>query len=336
VKRSNRLLILLGLLIAIAAALAAAVYVSSGTGGGGTTGGGPQATATATPEPTVQVVAAATAIPAGTEITADMLKLKTMTLSARDALGADTFGKISDVVNKIAGSDIAADQVIVASQDLLSPGSVVDGKDLSSSIAAGMVAVSMEVDQTNGVGTLIVPGDHVDIILSVYVDQLAVTYKYQTTAGGITGENTIPFGGSQLTTKTVIQDRRILATLLPPVQAANATIPPAAGASAGPTAAPSSPIVQLNGRHMIAIVEVTPDEAEVIRWAQRAEVTSPQNYIDLSLALRSAKDDQPGASPDTTITTDGVIFRTLVEKYKVLPPDPTWTLPQVLQSKIQW
>jgi len=33
----------------------------------------------------------------------------------------------------------------------------------------------MEIDQTNGVGTLIVPGDHVNVILTLYVDQIALT-----------------------------------------------------------------------------------------------------------------------------------------------------------------
>ena len=42
---------------------------------------------------------------------------------------------------------------------------------------------------------------------------------------------------------------------------------------------------------MMVILEVTPDEAEILRWAQRAEKTDPQNYIDLSLALRSDKDN---------------------------------------------
>jgi len=323
VKRSNRLLILLGLLIAISAAFAAAAYVSSG--GGGSTGNA-ESSPTATPEPTVVVVVAAKAIPAGTMITADMLKTTQKTLSARNALGADTFDSVEQVTGKIAGADIAADQVIVASKDLLSPGSVLDGKSLSDSIAKGFVAVSMEADQTNGVGTLMVPGDYVDIILTTWVEQIAVTFAN-------TGSS-FP-GGSQVTSKLVIQDRRILATLLPPVAASGATAAPAAAGS-GPavTPVPSSAVVQFNGRHMIVVAEVTPDEAELIRWAQRAEKQDPQNYITLGFALRSSKDE--GQTPDTVIKTSGVTFRVLVEKYKVLPPDPTWTLPENIRVKVQW
>jgi Flp pilus assembly protein CpaB len=329
VKRSNRL-ILLGLIIAISAALLAAAYVSSAGGGGGGGEAAELASPTPTPEPRVQVVAAAVAIPAGTTIKAEMLKLKEMTLSERNALGADTFSRKDDVVGKIAGSNISADQVLVASKDFYAPGSVMEGKSLKDSISAGMVGISMEVDQVNGVGTLLVPGDHVDIILTVYVEQLSISVK--NTDLGVT----IPLGGSQVTSKLIFENCRILATLLPPAEEnAKATPVPAPGAT-GPaiTAAPSSPIVQNTGRHMIVIVEVWPDQATVIRWAQRAEKSDPQNYIDLALILRSSKDD--GADIGTKSKVGGVTFAVLVAEYGVLPPDPTKTLPKALGDRIRW
>ena len=89
----------------------------------------------------------------------------------------------------------------------------------------------------------------------------------------------------------VIQNRKILATLLPPpdITTSNATAAPTG--SAGPAPKATSALVQNTGRHMIVILEVKPDEAEIMRWAQREEKTDPQNYIDLSLALRSDKDN---------------------------------------------
>ena len=125
-KRSNRLLILLGFLIAIAGALAAVGYVSSG---GSSSGAGAAATPTATPEPTVQVVVATKAISAGTTIDATMVATKSVTISERDALGA-TFDSTDSVIGKIAGADIADKQVLVASTNLLGPGSVIDGKSI--------------------------------------------------------------------------------------------------------------------------------------------------------------------------------------------------------------
>ena len=323
-KRSNRLLILLGILIAITGGLLAVVVANNGSGGGGTPAG-PVASPTPTPEPTVQVVIAKTDINLGDQITAAMVSTKSMTLSAAEALGPDTFSSVDQVIGKIAGGKVTAGEVLIASRDLLTPGSMTDGVDISGAIATGMVAVSMEVDQTNGVGTLIVPGDHVDIILSIYTDQLSLNAK------DTAGDQISLTGGTQVTTKMVIQNRKVLATLLAPV-AAVPTTAPGPNESAAPVApVPTTPIVQFNQRHMLAIVEVTPDEAEVIRYAQRAEGEGAQNYIDMSFALVSDKDT---TQPD--VTTPGITFKMLVDKYGVLPPDPRGILPADLAKGIQW
>lgn len=324
VKRSNRLLILLGLIVAISGAVAAAV-VANGSGGGGGQAG-PTSSPTPTPEPTVQVVVARQDIHAGDQITSAMVSLKPMALSERDALGPDTFSSVNDVIGRIAGADIGSGKAIVASRDFISTsGQVAEGKDLSGAITQGMVAVSMEIDQTNGVGTLIVPGDHVDIILSVYVESLALT-------GPDSAKNSIALaGGLQVTSKMVIRNRRILATLLPPAVAAGAA--PTANPSPVNTPAPSSEVIAFNSRHMIAIVEVMPEEAEVIRWAQRAEKVDPQNYIDLSFALRSRADDDAKSSHTDT---GGITYYQLVQNYGVLPPDPRAMIPSKLGVVIQW
>lgn len=319
VKRSSRLIVLLGVVLAIAGGVAAIVLAN----GAGSNGGIPAPSPTATPEPTVTVVVAKVDINLGDTITTSMVGVQTMTVSQRDALGQDTFSSVDQVIGKIAGGQITSGQVLMPSRDILSPGSMTDGTDISGAISPGMVAVSVEVDQTNGVGTLIVPGDHVDIILSVYTDQIAISGK---NASG----NIIPLtGGQQVTSKIVIQNRRILATLLQPSAAVPTAAPVANATAAAP--APTSAIVQFTERTMIAIVEVTPDEAEIIRWAQRAETEGTQNYIDLAFALRSTKDNS--APP---VVTPGITFKMLVDKYGVLPPDPRGILPADLAQGIQW
>jgi Flp pilus assembly protein CpaB len=137
-------------------------------------------------------------------------------------------------------------------------------------------------------------------------------------------------GGSQVTTKTVIQNRKVLITLLAPLEAA-ANAAPAPGTSGAPVAVPTQPVVQNSGRHMLVVLEVKPDEAEILRWAQREEKTDPQNYIDLSLALRSDKDN---TLPDAI--TPGITFKMLVDKYGVLPLDPRGILPPDLAKGISW
>jgi Flp pilus assembly protein CpaB len=301
-------------------------YVA-GSGGGG--GNEAAATPSATAEATVPVVYATKDIAAGTMITADMVSTKPMKISEHALLGVLTYDSTSQVVGSISSMQIKSGAVL-ASGALLNPGSAVDGKSLSGAIDKGMVAISMEVDQTNGVGTLIVPGDHVDIILTVYVDQIALTGK------DLAGTEIALTGGQQPTSKMIFQNCKVLATLLPPAEAAP-TVAPIAGASPAPVAPKvTSPTVQLTGRHLMAIVEVFPEQAEVIRWAQRAETLGNQNYIDLAFALRSTEDNGDPVSGNTGSKTSGITFSVLVAKYGVLPADPTGIIPLSLGIKVQW
>jgi Flp pilus assembly protein CpaB len=267
------------------------------------------------------VVRATVDINLGDQIAAAMVESKPISVSERAKLGPDTFTTVDEVVGKIAGGKISIGEPLVGSRDFLNPGSMTDGKDISGAIASGYLGVSIELDQINGVGTLLVPGDRVNIILSVYVNQLALAN---------TNNPKLPItldGGKDVTTKMIIQNRKVIATLLPPLPAAV----PLTNASGEPIAVPTTPTVQNDGRHMIAIIEVKPDEAEMIRWAQREEKTDTQSYIDLSVALRSDKDN---ALPNAV--TPGITFKMLVDKYGVLPPDPRAIIPADIAANLQW
>jgi len=298
------------------------VIVVGGSGGGGTVAKG---TPTPTPEPTVTVVIAKTDMALGDKITVDMVDVQTMTVSQRDALGNETYSTTGQVVGKVAGGAITKGSVLFVGTSFLQPGAVVKGQDLASAIAPGKVAITMEVDQVNGVGTLVVPGDHVDIILSIWVDQLHITNSEASKKWTIE----LP-GTTQVTTKMVIQNRKVLATLL---QAAEPTPNnnPNNGGSPTPKPQSTAEVVTNSGSHMIVMLEVQPDEAEVIRWAQREEKTDPQNYITLGLALRSDKDND---APN--VTTPGITFKQLVTIYSVLPPDPRAIIPADLARQISW
>jgi Flp pilus assembly protein CpaB len=319
VKRSNRLLILLGVFLAVIAMMAVVLI-----GGGGTTGGA-KASPTPTPEPQVQVVIAKVDLALGDKITADKVETMTMTISERDELGFGTFSSTAAVVGKVAGGEISKGTVLSDSSFMI-PGAVTKGQDLATSIAPGRVLIAMEVDQVNGVGTLLVPDDHVDVILSVWVDELKISLD----ASDDTGNYKIEIGGEpDVTTKMVIQNRVVRACLLPPTEAAEETNAPAASGSPGPTS--SAETIVNSGQHMIVLLEVLPEEAEIIRWAQREEITDPQNYITLGLVLRSAKDND--APP---VTTQGITFRQLVTIYGVLPPDARGIIPADIAKQITW
>jgi Flp pilus assembly protein CpaB len=296
---------------------------SNSNGGGGNNGA--VSSPTPTPEPVTTVVIAKQDINLGQKITAAMVDVKKMTVSQAQALGTDTFSDVNQVIGKVAGGKITAGQPLLGSRDFLANGTVAEGADIAGAIGTGMLAITMEVDQVNGVGTLLVPGDYVDVILSVYMDQLGLT---------VVDPNKVSLdlkGGSHVTTKLLIQNRKVLATLLPPPDAVAAAPTALPGGSPLPAAKPTTAVVRNTGRHMLVVLEVKPDEAEVIRWAQREEGAGLQNYIDLSLALRSDQDLQlPPA------TTTGVTFKMLVDKWGVLPPDPRGILPADLARGISW
>jgi Flp pilus assembly protein CpaB len=270
------------------------------------------------------VVYATQDINLGDKITASMVEVKALDVSAAEALGGDTFSDVNQVVGKVAGGKIAKGSPLIGSRDLLTAGQIVEGQDLAGGITTGHVAVSLETDQINGVGTLLVPGNHVDVILSVWVDRLSIT---ATDAN----KTQIQVGGDKdVTTKLIIQNCRVLATLLPPPTTTGGSAATPAPASAAP-ARPSTALVQNTSRKMIVILEVKPEEAEVINWAQREEKLDPQNSLTLFLALRSDKDD---ALPE--VKTDGVTFKVLVDKWGVLPVDPRGVIPPGLISGVQW
>jgi Flp pilus assembly protein CpaB len=318
------LLILLGVFLAVAGGLGTVILISGSNSNTGTNPGGVSASPTPTPEPLTTVVIAKQNINLGDKITAAMLDTKQLTISAQQALGSDTFSDPSQVVNKVAGGNIAKGQVLLASRDFLPPGTVPDGQDIASLVGTGMRGVVVDVDQVNGVGTLLVPGDRVDVILSVYTDQIPL-------AAVDPNKTTITLnGGTNVTTKMVIQNRKVVLTLLAPLEA-TANAAPAPATSGAPVAGPTQPVVQNTGRHMLVVLEVKPEEAEILSWARRAEGAGTQNYIDLSLALRSDKDNE---LPDAS--TPGITFKMLVDKYGVLPLDPRGILPPDLAKGISW
>jgi Flp pilus assembly protein CpaB len=258
-----------------------------------------------------------------------MVKTDTRALSDLAGLDGIPYTDTSEVIGKTAAMDLAQNQILIAGTNVLNAGSAVDGKSLATVIDKGFVGIGMEVDQTNGVGTLIVPGDRVDILLTVYVDELAISVK------DLAGTQ-ISTGGTAVTSKLILENCKIIQTLLPPVPPVTTTTTLANGSPA-PVVLPTTPLVQFNDRHMLAIVEVTPEQAEVIRWAQRTESKAPQTYIDLAFALRSSQDN--GTDPlsnNPGVSVPGVTFTEIVAKYGVLPPDPLGTLPTLLGKKIAW
>ena len=182
-------------------------------------------------------------------------------------------------------------------------------------VPAGFVGVSLRVTQTTGVGTVIKPGDFVDLVtgfttpenVKVVIPDLVNTtddtFVYSTYPADQFNETTV---------KAVAQGAQVLGTLLPP---------PPAPAEGQP--APADGTTTLTEQEQIVIVAVPAQVAEVIKFAQLEG--------DISLVLRSSEDctTEPvdGLTFCPVVATTGITLRRLVDDFGVLPP----TVVQVLQ-----
>jgi pilus assembly protein CpaB len=312
-KRSNRLILLIGVLLA-AVAFVGVIMISSGSPGGGQ--------ATPTPPPTTaKVVEAKLDLPAGTKLTAAMVQLVEVPIAA---FGGDSIPDTGLAIGKRIFRSVSAGQQIGFSY-FTETGAALSVTD---SIPKGLRAMAVQVDQVTGVGTLIHTGDSVDIIVAFDIQAYA-----QDPASKV---NIVPVGPAAPSVKLILQNVSVIGTLLPPPVAGNAPASKAPEASGGPP--PAQAGTNLTGQNEIVIVAVTANQAEVIRYAQILAKSGPvqdRGLTAISVVLRSPKDYiaidaagspvlDPSGLPVTVVPplekTDGVILKTIIEKYGVLPP----------------
>jgi len=312
-KRSNRLVLLVGVFLAVIAFVGVILLSQGGGGGGGT----PE-------EPTTAIVVVAVEdIPLGTVMELPMLKTQEVAIAA--ALpGAYT--DPSQAVGQIARQEVVEGQQITTT--ITNQGG---GVTTQIDTPAGYRAISVMVDQVSGVGTLIKPGDWVDMLVRMDIKPVAVNEDgtSATAIDAIDGD----------TAKLLLQGMQVLGTLLPP--------PPATTEGATP-----QPGTALTGTQELVILAVTPAQAEVVKWAQNdAQVSlslvlrSPDDFVDAEgnrlsaespcLTIRPpvaaptpATSPAPGASaspepvtPFPCEITPGVVLDTLIQQYGVLVVD---------------
>jgi Flp pilus assembly protein CpaB len=290
-KRSSRLIILVGAILAVAAFAGILWWGSQG----GNTSGGPGATVATT----TKVVEAAANIPLGATIAAGQVTVKDVPV-AEAPVGA--YGDTSQVVGRIARQQINAGDTITTAD--FASGNTAQGDQIVKALKPGFRAIAVQVDQNSGVGTLIQPGDRVDMVLGIKIQ----TYVAPTGVGAAASQLPQPVpGGPQLSVKDILQDLEVLGTLTPPVTTTTTgqtqqQPAPSAGAPVG-----------LTGQQMIVILAVTAQQAEVIKYAQ---VNAADNAdTPISLILRAPAD--ASAPPDKT---SGIVLKTLLDQYGVLPP----------------
>ena len=292
-KRSNRLVLLVGVFLAIVAFVGILLLLQQPAAQNGTT----------TIPTTGEVVIATADIPLSSRIRADQVKKETLPLAA---ISVGAFADPSQVIGQVARQPVTAGgQITATTLNGGASGTVIDVQT-----PAGFRAIAVRVDQTSGVGTVIKTGDYVDSLIALTEEQFASVTEDPANPNQVIVTNPGPKGA---TVKLILQGMQVLGTLLPPVA------PPPANADGTP-AASAAPGTVLNEQQEIVILAVTAQQAEVIRYAQ--EMANP--LLTLSLVLRSPDDfidpETGEPVPPVIAETTGVVLQTLIDTYGVLPP----------------
>jgi pilus assembly protein CpaB len=250
----------------------------------GNTGGGRGPLATPSAPPTqLPTVVAAQDIPLGTVVTEEMVTSRTLGVNVREP---GVFGDISQAIGKTTRTALVAGAQVHAGD--------FQNRAIPISVPTGERAFTIQVNELTGVGNLVDVGDNIDMLISLRGDAFPVVQVLDD------GSVTVVSGINPLSVKLplLLQDVQIIGVIESPVP------PPAQGAEGQPVA---SSVPTISGLSKLLILSVTPAQAEVLLYARTAGT--------LDVILRS-----PGDAGQTVETT-GVILKTLVELYGVLPPE---------------
>jgi Flp pilus assembly protein CpaB len=302
-KRSNRLLFLIGIILAIVAFVGVFMLSQGGGGGGGGVGQSP------TPAP-VKVVVARQDIQTGTIIESNLLTTSEL---AADVVPFDAISSPNEIVGLPARQTLIAGQAITLS--MFAQQGTITNAEILRNLEPGFRAMAVQVDQVTGVGAITQPGDRVDVVISLEDTDGKFPLVFETAPErqGTPPVNVRTFENADgninnTSIKILVENSKVLGTLLPP--------PPAETTTDQATPAPTADTgeVALTGVQQIVIIQLTPQQVELVRFAQLDG--------NLSLVLRATADSLAPPVPTTGIT----LFE-LVERWGVLPGQMTLQAP---------
>jgi Flp pilus assembly protein CpaB len=293
-KRSNRLVLLVGVFLAVIAFVGIALLLS---------GNKPSPDTTNLPPKELKTVIAVRDIPLGVVVTGDMLDDPLRPVADRKTTA---FTSKELIIGQVARRPITAGaQLEAADFDTSTTGcGAID-------VPKDFRAISIQVDQVSGVGTVINTGDYVDMLVGFTGDKFPVVTLNPTdqTITAVSGLN-----GTSV--KLLLEGMQVLCRQLPPPPAAAQGTAPAQGTGTGTGTGTGQQQTSLNGQQEIVIVGVTPTQAEVIKFAQ----------LDgsISLVLRSRKDfvdDQNNPIPAPPSGSKGITLKKLTVDFAVPIPE---------------
>ncbi len=277
-KRTNRLILLIGVLLAVVAFVGIVVVFNN------------QSSSSTQPVVTASVVVASRDIKLGDTIADNQVSTQQIPLGDKKP---DQFSQPGEVVGQVARTDVAKGQFLTQSM-FTGTGAPTIAKDLP----AGMRAMAVRVDAVTGVGTLILVGDRVDLVITLAIKPVTVV-PVPSGPPTITAQDALTGDSS----KVIIQNVEVRAVL---------------GASAGTAEAGSTTAqapADLASAQQVVILGLSPQQAEVVEFLQQEAKAKGGSTNNITLVLRSPQDKNAPAD-----TTTGIVLSTLIKDYGVLPP----------------
>jgi Flp pilus assembly protein CpaB len=284
VKRSNRLVILVGVLLAVLAFVGVLFVLNQGGGSG-----------EPSDELTANVLVATEDIAVGDEVTPDKVEVQAVPI---EAVVGTPFSDPSQLTGREAVVEVPAG----AQVNRETTGEVLGEVCISCALEPGEKAIAFQVDRVTGLDFLILPGDHIDVVLNQRIPVVQPTVETinapveQQRFEGVAGLEGAP------TVKTVLQNKRVIY-----VSQARTT---AIGGDESPAQDGGGEQAPVEITSVIIIFAGTDADAELIKLAQSdVTLTGP-----LTAIVRSRDDDVAEA-------TTGLTLSLLIERYGVPVPN---------------
>jgi pilus assembly protein CpaB len=285
VKRSNRLVIFLGVLLAVAAFVGIVILLNK--------------TAPVSPEATkVNVLVAKQDIAIGDPVTPAKVEVQEVLATAVKGTAMTDTSQVGGqpALTAIAkGSQVSQEDIGLVQN----PG----GPPISTLLKPGEKAIAFQVDRVTGLDFLVKAGDHVDIVLS---ERITVLQPTQDSVGKPASQQrfeTVQGLDAVRTVKTVLQNKRVLyvSQSRTVTQAATASASPAPGGQAQTPATIDRVVIVIAG---------TDQDSEVIKFAQN-------DVSEIGVLTAVLRNTQDSATEKTT----GITIDRLVTQYGLAIPN---------------
>jgi Flp pilus assembly protein CpaB len=284
VKRSNRLVILVGVLLAVLAFVGVLFVLNQG-------GTGP----TPEEELTTNVLVATEDIAIGDSVTPDMVEIAEV---PNDAVEGTPYSDPSQLTGREAVREVPAGSQV----NREAVGDALGGEVcISCSLEPGEKAIAFQVDRVTGLDFLILPGDRIDIVLNQRIQVVQPTTETINSPAEQQRFEAVAGLESATTVKTVLQNKRVIYVSQARTVAVGEEPTPGEDGEQGAPPEIASVIIVFAG---------TDQDAELIKLAQNdVSTTGP-----LTAVVRNRDDDVAEA-------TTGVTLSLLIERYGVPVPN---------------